>query len=106
MAELTLAPETPRADPRPLRERFERSVARRNETVARVAALERGADHESRRQHGGHVLHRVHGNVRPSVAQGVLQLLDEEALAAGGSKTAVRDPVALGHERNESDDEP
>ena len=104
VAELALPPLARRADARASRQRGDRFMTRGNESIARVAALERGADREPRREFARHVLHRVHRDLGVPGPQGLLELLDEEALAARVRKASL-DPVALRDDRHEADDE-
>ena len=69
------------AHARPRRQRAERGVAVGDEGVARVLALEDRGQHETGRQPGGHVLHRVHGQFGAPVGHRLLELLHEQALA-------------------------
>ena len=69
-----------------------------DERVAGVAPLRDGGQHQARRGDRGQVLGRVHGEVGPPVEHGLLDLLDEHALAAelalsGASRR--RSPVRL-----------
>ncbi len=83
MTQLALAAQARGADARALRQGSQRFVARRDEGIARIAALERGGDREAGGQVGGHVLHRMDGDVGAPVLERVFELLDEQSLAAG-----------------------
>ena len=68
----------------------EDAVSVRHESVARIFALGDRGEHEARRQLHRHVLHRMHGEIGAAVGQRVLELLDEQALAAGLVERAGR----------------
>ena len=61
------------------------------------------AEHQSVRQHHGHVLHAVHGDVRRSGKQGLLDFLHEQALAAHFGQRHVENDVAAGPEHEKLD---
>ena len=69
-----------------------------DESVARVLAREDRRQLEPCRQVGRDVLHRVHRDVGAAIGQGTLQLLHEQALAAGLIEPLVDQLVAAsGH---------
>ena len=102
VTQLALASRARGADARTAWQGRERGVPGRHEGVARVAALQRGRDRESGRQLARHVLHRVDGEVRDAFLHRVLELLDEQALAAHRGEAAVQDAVTLGDDRDEA----
>src|SRR5262249_15838619 len=68
--------------------RASRQIAERlrlgaDEDVARVLAWEHGRDHKPRRQDGRHVFRRMYREVDGGGEEGLLDLLGEQALAAG-----------------------
>ena len=67
----------------------ERAIAVGDEGVARILARGDRREREARRQVGRHVLHRMHREVGAAVGHRVLQLLDEQALAADLVEAAV-----------------
>jgi len=105
VADLALPSQARGPDPCPLGQCSQRFMTRRDEGISRIAALERGGDGEAGGQRGGHVLHRMHRDVGAPVQEGVLELLDEESLAAGCREAAVLDPVPFRHDRDQADDE-
>ena len=71
--------------------------------VARILARQEGRDHEARRLRRRHVLHAVHGGIDAAAEQRFLDLLDEQALAAGLGQRPVLDHVAGGLDDHDLD---
>ena len=74
----------------------------RDQHVARILARQEGGDDEARRLRRRHVLHAVHRGVDAAREQRLLDLLDEQALAAGLGQRPVLDDVARGPDRRRS----
>ena len=74
-----------------------------DERVARIVALEVGADRQAGRVGRGHVLRGVYGDVDPPCEQGLLDLLDEHAALADLAERAGAVAVAGGRDRHERD---
>ena len=91
------------AERRALRQLGERARLAADEHVARVFALEAGRQHQPGRQHGRHVLGRMHGEIDAAVEQRFLDLLGEQALAADLRQRPVLDGVAGGADDDELD---
>jgi hypothetical protein len=83
-----------RADAAARRKLGERLTALRDQDVARVFACGNAADDEPGRELGWNVFHRVHGDVRAPREQGLLDLLDEQALAADLSEGPILHAIA------------
>ena len=83
------------ADPRALRQRLHRLETGRDPGIARVLALQHGAQREALGHLHRHVLERVHRQVSAALLQRDFQLLDEQALAADLRQRAVQDLVTL-----------
>src|SRR5690606_17282744 len=62
--------------------RREVGMAIRYEGVARILARQDGREPEGPRQHHRDILERMHREVRPALEQRMLELLDEQRLAA------------------------
>ena len=92
-ADLRLAAQAGRADGA-RRQLGQRGVGVGDEGVARVGALEHGAQLERGLQIDRHVLQGVHGQIGAAVEQGGFEFLDEQALAAHLGQCAVQDLVA------------
>ena len=92
-----------RADAGALGQLGERRVARRDEGVARILALEHGGQLEAVGQVHRHVLQRMHRQLRPAVVERGLELLHEQPLAADLRQAAVEDAVALRGHRQQAD---
>src|SRR4029077_15354305 len=75
----------------------------RDEGVPRILPLEDRGDGEPGRQLGRQVLHGVHRELRAAVGERVLQLLDEESLAADLVEALVEELVALRRHRQQRD---
>ena len=82
---------------------LQRGVARADEGIARILALQHRGQHEAGRQFHRHVLQRMHRQVRAALLEGGFQLLDEQALAAHLAERAVEDLVALGRHAEQGD---
>ena len=67
-----------------------------DEDIAHVLPLQVGPDVEPVRQCRRHILGRVDGDVQPAVAETILDLLREQALAAHFGQRPVLDAVAGG----------
>lgn len=72
-----------------------------DEGIARIGAIEDGAQLERRLQIDRHVLQTMHGQIGAAVEQGVFEFLDEEPLAAHLGEGAVEDLVASGRQGEE-----
>ena len=75
----------------------------RDQHVACILARQEGADREARRLRRRHVLHAVDGGVDAARQQRFLDLLDEQALAAGLGQRPVLDGVAGGLDGHDLD---
>ncbi len=84
------------ADRRAAGERGELAVARSDEHVARILAARNADQREAVGQLAGHVLDGVHRDVRLAREQLLLDLLDEEPLAADLGERTILDAVAAG----------
>src|SRR5262249_40072314 len=73
------------------------------EGMARSAARQHGADYQPLRQEGRHILGRMHRDIDGAGQQGLLDLLGEEALAAGLGQAAVADAIAAGRDWHDRD---
>jgi hypothetical protein len=71
-----------RADAGTARESIECPVSWRHENIAWIFAFWNTSDDEARGDLSGHILHRVNGEVSAFFKEGLLDLLDEQALAA------------------------
>src|SRR5690606_22825912 len=71
-------------------------MAIRYEGVARILARQDGREPEGPRQHHRDILERMHREVRPALEQRMLELLDEQRLAADLVERPILDPVAFG----------
>ena len=67
-----------------------------DEGVARILARQKRRQHQAGRQHGGHVLRRMHREVDGAAQQRVLDLLGEQPLAANVTERPVLNDVAGG----------
>lgn len=74
-----------------------------DEGVAGVLALGNGGDAQALGLFGGHILHRVDGDVDPAGQQGLLDLLGEQGLAADFQQAAILHPVAGGDDLDQGD---
>ena len=94
--------QAPGADPGADRQRRERGAAlARDQRIARIRPLGKRHQRELRRQHGRQVLRAVHREIGPAVQQRVLDLLDEQALAAQLGERHRGETVALGLDRHQ-----
>ena len=84
------------ADHRAARQLGEVARLAADEDVARVLARQKRREHQPVRQEGRHVLGRMHREVDAALEQRLLDLLGEQALAAGLGQRPVLDPVAGG----------
>ena len=78
-------------------------MARGEQRIARIGALEHSPDHKAWWQLGRHILHRVHGKIGPPLRDRDFQLLDEQSFAADRGETAILDLIAPGAHRHEFD---
>ena len=92
--QLTGAAQAGGADARALRQGVERIELVRDKGIARILAFADHRDMQARRASDGHVLKGMHGDVRAAVEQRLLQLLDEQSLAADLGQRAVENLVA------------
>src|SRR5690606_36630743 len=104
-AALAGAAQVRRADAVAGRQRRQRDAAAADQRVARILALGGGRHGQAGGQLGRHVLHAVHREVGLAVEQRLLDLLDEQALAADLGQRAVDDAVAGGLDDEELDGE-
>jgi hypothetical protein len=86
-----------------LRQVFQTGVLRRNPSIPRVFALHHAGQLKALGHVHGHVLERVHRDVRVALLQRHFQLLDEQALATHLGQAAVQDLVALGRHAEQFD---
>ena len=91
------------ADDRAMRKLVQRAALAADEGIARILARQHRHDRKPRRQHGRHVLGRMHGEVDAAGEQRVLDLLGEQALAADLRQRAVADHVAAGADDLDAD---
>ncbi len=70
-----------------------------------ILARRSGDDAKLRREHGRQILHRVDGDVDAPLEQRLLQLLDEEALAADIGERGGENFIAAGVDWNDFDRE-
>ena len=91
-----LAPQRSGADDRAGRKIEERRRPGADEDVAGVLARQHGRDREPGGQRGRHVLGRMHREIDGAGAERLLDLLGEQALAAGLGQRPVLDHVAGG----------
>ena len=91
------------ADDRTLRQVGDASDVARDQHVARILARQERGDHQPGRQRRRHVLHAVHGDIDAPRQQRLLDLLDEQALAAGFGQRPVLDRVAGGPDHHDLD---
>ena len=75
----------------------------RDQHVACIFARQEGGDHQPGRLRRRHVLHAVHGDVDAARQQRLLDLLDEQALAAGLGQRPVLDGIAGGLDGDDLD---
>jgi hypothetical protein len=108
--QLRLAPQRRGADHRALLQIGDRARSRsgtrtggRDEHVARVLALGHAVDRQPVGEPRLHVLERVDGDVDLAVAQRLLDLLGEQALAAGLGQRPVLDAIPRGADRHDGD---
>ena len=78
-----------------------RCAALADEGVARILARQEGGELEPVRQHRRHVLGGMHGDVDAAGEQRLLDLLGEQALAAGLRQRPVLDAVAAGRDHHD-----
>ena len=74
-----------------------------DQDIACIFARQEGGDHEACRLRRRHVLHAVHRGIDPTRQQRLLDLLDEQALAAGLGQRAVLDGIARGSDGDDLD---
>ncbi len=98
LAERHDAPQAARPHPRASGEGRKHTVPRRDEHVTRIAATRQAGEHEPWWEPGRHVLDRVHGEVGAPLEESLLNLLDEEPLAANLRERAVLNPVTRGRD--------
>ena len=91
-----LPPQRCRADHRAARQIAQGFGLSADEGVARILARQKRRQHQAGRQHGGHVLRRMHREVDGAAEQRVLDLLGEQPLAAEVVERPVLDDVAGG----------
>ena len=75
-------------------ERLEAARLARDEGVARIVALKEASELETAGKEGRHVLGRMHGEIDAARRERLLDLLDEEPLAAQFGECPVLDLVA------------
>jgi hypothetical protein len=99
LADLRFAPQAGRAHDRARRHLFQALEAVGNECIAGVLPRHDGGQDEPRGHLRRHVLHGMHGEVGAALKQRLLQLLHEQALAAGRVEAPVEELVATRGER-------
>ena len=100
-ADLQAAAQARGAHPGALGQLLGSRIAVRHERIGGRGALEDHRQAEPLGEVHRHVLHRVHGDIGTSVEHGVLELLDEQPLAADLGQRRIEDLVALGGHRHQ-----
>ena len=96
MLEQSLAPQRRGADDGALAQIAPAFDVAADQGIARILAGQERGEHQAVRQHGLHVLGGMHGKIDRAGQQRLLDLLGEQALAAGVRQRPVLDRVAAG----------
>src|SRR5581483_5059403 len=105
-AQLRLATQARGADTRAMRQRIDAVESCADERIARIGRFEERGEREPLRQMHRDVFHRMHCDVGAPLGHRLLQLLHEQALAAGLLQRRVEEAIAARGHRHELDDEP
>jgi len=104
LAQLGLAAQAGGSDRASCRQLVERSILRRDESVARILARHDRSQGETLRDVHRYVLERMRREIRTAVRHRLLELLDEESLAAEVGERLIEGPVPLCRQSEQLDD--